>query len=172
MEELGLLEVGGNPKGAGIHQRQQLLPGRNVGSNRCVDVGQISIHRSEILCIAEVEPGVVEARLGSSHVCLRADVRILSVLQIPNVDDLGFVELGLAVEILLGLYGFGLGLLELGDAIIDISLIRRWIDLEEQIAFLDLLVVVDGNLDDRPGDPAGNADNVGADLRIPGPGAV
>src|SRR4029077_18278653 len=54
----------------------------------------------------------------------------------------------------------------------DLGLKVGRVDLEEQVALVHRLVIPDRHADDRAGNPRGDADDVGTDLAIAGPGVL
>ncbi len=171
MAELGFFEIGGDPERTGIHQGKQLLAGVNVGARRGVDIGEVAIDRRDDAGVAEIELGEFEAGLCCGGVGLGGGKGILRVLQVAEVVDLGLEQRRLALEFLLGLDDRGLGLREFGGPVVHLGLERGGIDLKEEVALFDDLVVADGDLHDGSLDPAGDADDVRPHLRVAGPRA-
>jgi hypothetical protein len=82
----------------------------------------------------------------------------------------GPIEVGLPLQILLLLRKSRLIILQLSSGNVDPRLKVARIDLEEQVALPDWLIVSDGNLYNRTRDSRCDADDVGTDLAISGPG--
>ena len=61
------------------------------------------------------------------------------------------------------------GLIEAGVGLIHRRPIGARVDLEQQVARLDELVVLDRQLDEGPGDPGRDLDDIGAHLTVAGP---
>jgi hypothetical protein len=76
----------------------------------------------------------------------------------------GPIEVGLPLQILLLLRKSRLIILQLSSGNVDLRLKVARVDLEEQVALPDLLIVSDGNLYNRTRDSRCDADDVGTDL--------
>jgi len=63
-------------------------------------------------------------------------------------------EIGVTIVVDLGVLQVRLVAVAVGDRLIELRLIRAWVDHGEDIAFLHLLTLVEADLDELPGDLA------------------
>ena len=91
--------------------------------------------------------------------CSCSDQRLLLVIALPGLEP-GAEELGIAVEIELGAGELGLVLLLGRLRLFERRLVGPRIDLEQRIAFLDLLAFLEIDLDDLAVDPGLDGDHV------------
>ena len=55
---------------------------------------------------------------------------------------------------------------------VDLSLKIGWVDLEEQVSLSQFLIIMDRNVNDRPGYPRSNTHDIRSDLAVSGPGML
>ena len=108
--------------------------------------------------------------MGRRKLSLCSSKTILGILKILQRVDMGSVEVGLPLQILLSLRESRLSILHLPSGNVDLRLKVLRIDLEEQVSLLHLLVVSDSNPYDGTGNARCDLDNVCANLAISRPG--
>ena len=113
----------------------------------------------EVTSVAEVDRGVVLRGLGGGHGSLGLAVRRHGVVVFLLADRVGLDQRRVAIGQHLGAEQIGLRLLELGGGLIVGGLVRRRIDLEEQLLLLDVAALLEGDLLDDASHPC-------ADLRV------
>ena len=132
------------------------LDQRALGDQRLADAS--SDGRGHV-GVAEVDRGVVLRGLGGGHGGLGLAVRRHGVVVFLLADRIGLDQRRVAIGQHLGAEQIGLRLLELGGGPIVGRLVRRRIDLEEQLLLLDVAALLESDLLDDAGHPR-------ADLRI------
>ena len=132
------------------------LDQRALGDQRLADAS--SDGRGHV-GVAEVDRGVVLRGLGGGHGGLGLAVRRHGVVVFLLADRIGLDQRRVAIGQHLGAEQIGLRLLELGGGLIVGRLVRRRIDLEEQLLLLDVAALLESDLLDDAGHPR-------ADLRI------
>ena len=108
----------------------------------------------------------LETSLGRRKLSLCSSKTILGIFKILQRVNMGSVEVGLPLQILLLLRKSRLGILQLPSSNVDLRLTVVRVDLEEQVPLLYLLVVPDSNPYNWTGNARCDLDNVCANLGI------
>ena len=74
-------------------------------------------------------------------------------------------ELGVTIEVDLGILQVRLVAVAIGNGLIELRLVRSWVDHREHVALLHLLTLVEADLDELPGDLAAHEHVVVGDHR-------
>ncbi|MNP13037.1 hypothetical protein D3C76_1053020 [compost metagenome] len=166
--QLGFLEVGGDVEGLLVYQCHHRLPGLHIVALGQTQVGDLTVARRAQLAAAQIELG--QLHLGQRLLVFaigdpRPDLRTFLVFGADCRGIQAAAPRGFALaqaELLLAGVGQGLGLFQVG-------LVALAVDAHQQVAGLDLLVVLHAQVGNPPGYVRSDHHHIGAHPGVAGP---